>query len=183
MYAFSVENFRRPKEEVDALMDLAMEKFAALSRESRLIKEKGVRIRILGELEMLPLNVREAAQEAMLLTKEYSNYTLNVCFPYTSRHEILAVTNSFLKDDIAISDEGKVASLIDSRVYTAGGKNLECLIRTSGECRLSEFLTWQVTTQRPLMFFINVLWPDLSVWHLLLIIMRYHNHRPNCLPI
>ncbi|KAK9687477.1 hypothetical protein K7432_014777, partial [Basidiobolus ranarum] len=90
VYAFSIENFKRPKEEVDGLMKLAKEKLDYLCEKCDIINEHQVRIQILGKLDLLPSDVYEAAQRAMRLTAHNTKATLNLCFPYTSRDEIAA---------------------------------------------------------------------------------------------
>ncbi|KAK2518691.1 Dhdds [Columba guinea] len=88
VYAFSIENFKRSKEEVDGLMDLARQKFSRLLEEQENLKKHGVCIRVLGDLPLLPLDIQELIAQAVLATRNYNKCFLNVCFAYTSRHEI-----------------------------------------------------------------------------------------------
>ncbi|RKP23707.1 dehydrodolichyl diphosphate synthase [Syncephalis pseudoplumigaleata] len=88
VYAFSIENFKRPAEEVNALMALARDKLHMLCEKSQLIREYDVAIRVIGQLDLLPADVREAADRAMQLTAHHRRTVLNICCPYTSRDEM-----------------------------------------------------------------------------------------------
>uniref|UniRef100_A0A8D1J7M1 Alkyl transferase n=2 Tax=Sus scrofa TaxID=9823 RepID=A0A8D1J7M1_PIG len=88
VYAFSIENFKRSKSEVDGLMDLARQKFSRLMEEQEKLQKHGVCIRVLGDLHLLPLDLQELIAQAVQATKNYNRCFLNVCFAYTSRHEI-----------------------------------------------------------------------------------------------
>ncbi|XP_073871848.1 dehydrodolichyl diphosphate synthase complex subunit DHDDS isoform X7 [Macaca fascicularis] len=88
VYAFSIENFKRSKSEVDGLMDLARQKFSRLMEEQEKLQKHGVCIRVLGDLHLLPLDLQELIAQAVQATKNYNKCFLNVCFAYTSRHEI-----------------------------------------------------------------------------------------------
>ncbi|XP_067863029.1 dehydrodolichyl diphosphate synthase complex subunit DHDDS isoform X2 [Heptranchias perlo] len=88
VYAFSIENFKRSKEEVDGLMELARQKFTRLLEEQENLKKHGVCIRVLGNLTLLPVDIQELIAQAVLATQSYNKCFLNVCFAYTSRHEI-----------------------------------------------------------------------------------------------
>ncbi|XP_020838859.1 dehydrodolichyl diphosphate synthase complex subunit DHDDS isoform X3 [Phascolarctos cinereus] len=88
VYAFSIENFKRSKNEVDGLMELARQKFTRLMEEQEKLEKHGVCIRVLGDLQLLPLDLQELIAKAVQATRNYSKCFLNVCFAYTSRHEI-----------------------------------------------------------------------------------------------
>ncbi|XP_040474993.1 dehydrodolichyl diphosphate synthase complex subunit DHDDS isoform X4 [Ursus maritimus] len=88
VYAFSIENFKRSKSEVDGLMDLARQKFSRLMEEQEKLQKHGVCIRVLGDLHLLPLDLQELIAQAVQATTNYNKCFLNVCFAYTSRHEI-----------------------------------------------------------------------------------------------
>ncbi|XP_010185675.1 PREDICTED: dehydrodolichyl diphosphate synthase isoform X3 [Mesitornis unicolor] len=134
VYAFSIENFKRSKEEVDGLMDLARQKF------SRLLEEQCF---------------------------------LNVCFAYTSRHEISnAVREMAWGVEQGLLEPSDVSeSLLDKCLYTSNSPDPDLLIRTSGEVRLSDFLLWQ--TSHSCLVFQSVLWPEYSFWNLCEAILRF----------
>uniref|UniRef100_A0AAA9TB76 Alkyl transferase n=1 Tax=Bos taurus TaxID=9913 RepID=A0AAA9TB76_BOVIN len=145
VYAFSIENFKRSKSEVDGLMDLAREKFSRLMEEQEKLQKHGVCIRVLGDLHLLPLDLQELVAQAVQTTKNYNKCFLNVCFAYTSRHEISnAVREMAWGVEQGLLDPSDVSeSLLDKCLYTNHSPHPDILIRTSGEVRLSDFLLWQ----------------------------------------
>jgi ditrans,polycis-polyprenyl diphosphate synthase len=146
VYAFSIENFKRSEEEVDTLMGLAREKFAKLLEEKDKLKEKGVKIRVIGNLKMLPKDLQKTVAEAMLLTKDNNKSILNVAFAYTSRDEIANSLKTIVEgiEDNDLRPEDLNNSLIDECLYTNKCSSVDLLVRTSGEVRFSDFLLWQV---------------------------------------
>ncbi|XP_055340532.1 dehydrodolichyl diphosphate synthase complex subunit DHDDS-like [Paramacrobiotus metropolitanus] len=175
VYAFSIENFKRSKEEVDCLMELARQKFGVLLSEREKLHQHGVCVRIIGNLHMLPLDIQEIANEIMEMTSENNRAFLNVCMAYTAREEIahsvkelatLAVNGDIRLDEI---DE----KALSSHLYTRMSSDPDLLIRTSGEIRLSDFLLWQAS--HSILSFVEVLWPDFSLWHLLACILYYQH--------
>lgn len=142
VYAFSLENFKRSDEEVSQLMQLAVEKAAFLANNNAMIDRYEVGIDILGEKESLSIEVQEAVKMAIEATKKFSQRSFNICFAYTSQAEQLNSSNTFLKK---VSDEKYFPGLYSNFMYTAKLPPLDLVIRTSGEWRLSEFLTWQVS--------------------------------------
>ncbi|RMB91144.1 hypothetical protein DUI87_32280 [Hirundo rustica rustica] len=145
VYAFSIENFKRSKEEVDGLMDLARQKFSRLLEEQENLKKHGVCIRVLGDLPLLPVDIQELIAQAVLATRNYNKCFLNVCFAYTSRHEISnAVREMAWGVEQGLLEPSDVSeSLLDKCLYTNNSPDPDLLIRTSGEVRLSDFLLWQ----------------------------------------
>lgn len=146
MYAFSIENFKRSQEEVDTLMSLAREKFAKLMEEKEKLTEKGVKIRVIGNVKMLPKDLQKSIADAMLLTKDNDKSILNVAFAYTSREEITNSIETIVKgvEDADLQREDLNHSLIDECLYTNKCNDVDLLVRTSGEMRFSDFLLWQV---------------------------------------
>ncbi|XP_055716990.1 dehydrodolichyl diphosphate synthase complex subunit DHDDS [Phlebotomus papatasi] len=173
VYAFSIENFKRSKDEVDALLNLASDKFDKLIEEKDKLNENGICIRIIGNLEMLPVSLQQKIARAMHVTRMNSRAILNVAFAYTSRdeitHSVRTITegvNESILDQEAITDE-----LINRCLHTKHSTNPDLLIRTSGETRLSDFLLWQVSST--ILYFTKILWPEITIWHLLGAIIQY----------
>lgn len=146
VYAFSIENFKRPQEEVNTLMQLARDKFAKLLEEKEKLNEKGVRIRVIGNLQMLPRDIQKTVAEAMLLTKDNNKSILNVAFAYTSREEITHSLKTIIGgvEDNDLRAEDLNEALIDQCLYTNKCSSVDLLVRTSGELRFSDYLLWQV---------------------------------------
>eukprot|EP00033_Pygsuia_biforma_P003718 GCRY01004073.1.p1 GENE.GCRY01004073.1~~GCRY01004073.1.p1 ORF type:complete len:381 (+),score=95.74 GCRY01004073.1:160-1302(+) len=173
IYAFSIENFKRPKREVSELMRLVFDKFDKILQKRGLSKEYGVRVRVLGNLSLLPLKVQQAAARAMELSAENSKVTLNICLSYTSRFEMLhsihtlaAGVKTGLIRPSDVSEE-----LFERCLFTAGCPPPEILIRTSGEIRLSDFMLWQCN--HSMIQFVDHMWPDFSLWDLFKTILAY----------
>ncbi|XP_078001692.1 dehydrodolichyl diphosphate synthase complex subunit DHDDS isoform X4 [Phascolarctos cinereus] len=177
VYAFSIENFKRSKNEVDGLMELARQKFTRLMEEQEKLEKHGVCIRVLGDLQLLPLDLQELIAKAVQATRNYSKCFLNVCFAYTSRHEISnAVKEMAWGVEQGLLDPSDVSeSLLDKCLYTNNSPNPDILIRTSGEVRLSDFLLWQ--TSHSCLVFQPILWPEYSFWNLCEAILQFQmNH-------
>ena len=175
LYAFSTENWGRPPQEVAALMDLMLEFFASEIAE---LDEKNVRITILGEKDPLPEAQRQALNAAEARTRENVGLRLNIAINYGARAELAraarrlaqaAATGSLQPDSI---DESAFAD----QLYTAGQANVDLLIRTSGEMRLSNFLLYQCAYAEFL--FPTALWPDFTLAHYHEAIVQYQRrHR------
>ncbi|KAJ3016030.1 hypothetical protein HKX48_004248 [Thoreauomyces humboldtii] len=183
VYAFSIENFKRPKEEVDVLMDLACRKLQdfADNRQapSRLVEKYSIRVKVLGDRSLLPPHVQNAARQAEASTKHHTRAVLNICCPYTSRHEMATAVASAVRE----VREGRCAvedideRMIDAYMGTGGDPDLDLLVRTSGEKRLSDFLLWQVS--KPCQtHFLDVLWPDFTFWNMLPILLSFQANYP-----
>ncbi|XP_035676288.1 dehydrodolichyl diphosphate synthase complex subunit Dhdds-like isoform X3 [Branchiostoma floridae] len=178
VYAFSIENFKRSKEEVESLMEIARQKFTRLLQEKDAIMKHGVCIRVLGNLTLLPLDIQRSIAEAMVMSKDNDKAFLNVCFAYTSRHEISNAVEEMAegveKGLIRPSDVSE--SLLDRCLYTSHSPDPHLLVRTSGEVRLSDFLLWQSSFS--VLSFMEVLWPEFSFWHLCAAVLHYQrNHQ------
>ncbi|KAL1776712.1 dehydrodolichyl diphosphate synthase complex subunit DHDDS isoform X1 [Sigmodon hispidus] len=177
VYAFSIENFKRSKSEVDGLLDLARQKFTCLMEEQEKLQKHGVCIRVLGDLHLLPLDLQEKIAHAVQATKNYNKCFLNVCFAYTSRHEITnAVREMAWGVEQGLLEPSDVSeSLLDKCLYSNHSPHPDILIRTSGEVRLSDFLLWQ--TSHSCLVFQPVLWPEYTFWNLCEAILQYQmNH-------
>lgn len=162
LYAFSTENWKRSQAEVSALMGLVLDFFSSEITE---LHEKGVKIRILGDTAALPLPQREAVRNAEIITEKNTGLQLNIALNYGGRDEIIRAA----REIAAMAKEGQLdperidAALFESKLYTAGQPDVDLLIRTSGEMRLSNFLLYQNAYAE--MIFPEVLWPDFTVEH------------------
>jgi len=138
LFAFSTENWVRPKREVNALIRL-IGRF--IDRELKELHEKGVRLRHLGRLDPLSPELRRRVEEAMELTKSNSRITVNVAFNYGGREDILQAVRRIVED--RVPPERIDEALFSSYLHTAGLADPDLVIRTAGEVRLSNFLLWQ----------------------------------------
>ncbi|XP_060569619.1 dehydrodolichyl diphosphate synthase complex subunit DHDDS-like [Ruditapes philippinarum] len=176
VYAFSIENFKRSKDEVDCLMELARQKFARLLEEKELIQKHEVCVRVLGNVSLLPEDVQRTVAEVINLSKNNTRATLNVCFSYTSRDEICTAVKEMAEGvesgEILESDISE--EMLERCLYTNRSRHPDLLIRTSGEVRLSDFLLWQSTFS--VLSFLEVLWPDFSIWHLYAAVLHYQRN-------
>lgn len=179
VYAFSIENFKRSKDEVDCLMELARQKFTRLMQEKELIQKHEVCVRVLGNLNLLPLDVQEVIAECVHFSKDNKRAVLNVCFAYTSRDEICAAMREVAEGVQLglIRDSDVSEDLMEKCLYTSQSPHPDLLIRTSGEVRLSDFLLWQ--TSYSCLSFVDVLWPEFSIWHLYGAVLHYQRNYPS----
>uniref|UniRef100_A0A7N4V1E5 Alkyl transferase n=1 Tax=Sarcophilus harrisii TaxID=9305 RepID=A0A7N4V1E5_SARHA len=141
------------------------------------LEKHGVCIRVLGDLQLLPLDLQELIAKAVQATRNYNKCFLNVCFAYTSRHEISnAVKEMAWGVEQGLLDPSDLSeSLLDKCLYTNNSPNPDILIRTSGEVRLSDFLLWQ--TSHSCLVFQPILWPEYSFWNLCEAILQFQmNH-------
>uniref|UniRef100_A0A1I8GKR7 Alkyl transferase n=2 Tax=Macrostomum lignano TaxID=282301 RepID=A0A1I8GKR7_9PLAT len=177
VYAFSIENFNRSAEEVAGLLRLARQKFDRLLQELDRLRAYGVCVRVLGNLQLLPADLRAAAARVMQATSSHSKARLNVCFAYTSRDDMahaVSLAGQAVRSGLLLPDD-VTPRLLDrcARTYLSPGPP-DLLIRTSGETRLSDFLLWQ--TQFTCVHFVNAMWPDFSVWHLMWAVFNYQRN-------
>ncbi|KHC93798.1 MULTISPECIES: isoprenyl transferase [Thermotoga] len=156
-FSFSTENWKRPKEEVEFLMDLFVQ---MIDREMELLRKERVRVRILGRKEGLSEKVLKKWQEVEEKTKEFDRMTLIIAFNYGGRREILDAVESILKD----VSRGKKLELTEETfrqyLYLPDVPDPDLIIRTSGEMRLSNFLLWQSAYSE--LYFFKKLWPDFT---------------------
>jgi ditrans,polycis-polyprenyl diphosphate synthase len=167
LYAFSIENFKRSKEEVGGLLGMAKQKFEKLLLERQKLSDKQICFRFFGRLELLPIDLQKLMAEIEEVTKNFDRGFVNVCLAYTSRAEVTAAMNDIRKGvQNGLIDEDDVdETLISQCLDTRKSIPIEMLIRTSGEHRLSDFLLWQCSNCY--IHFEDVLWPDFNFWHLL----------------
>lgn len=170
IYAFSTENWLRPKEEVGALMGLLLQYFASEIDE---LHRKRVCIRILGDVEGLPEAQHRAVLNAMERTRANDGLKLNIALNYGGRAEILRAAKAMAEraQKEGISLENMTEADFERELYTAGLPDVDLLIRTSGEMRLSNFLPWQTSYAE--MIFNDTLWPDYDEKEFRADILRY----------
>ncbi len=170
VYAFSTENWERPAEEVQWIMDLLQDGLGEFVDE---LHRNNVRVRHLGRATRIDSQLREGVERALELTEDNTGITLNVAFDYGGRDEILQVCRNIIKDGIPANriDE----ELFRSYLYTAGTPDPDLIVRTGGELRLSNFLLWQSAYSE--YYHTPVLWPDLDAAELDQALASYQNRR------
>ncbi|MBA9072889.1 undecaprenyl diphosphate synthase [Flavobacterium gossypii] len=157
LYAFSTENWNRPKLEVDTLMKLLIN---SLKNELKTLTENNIKLNTIGNFEKLPSSAQKELSQVISKTKDNNRMTLTLALSYGSREEIVsAIKNisSKVKNNI-ISIDAIDESIINQHLYTQNLPDVDLLIRTSGEHRISNFLLWQIAYAE--LYFTDVLWPD-----------------------
>ena len=159
VYAFSTENWARPKDEVNALMGLLVEYFG---KKIERLHEKGVCIRILGDLDGMPETPKKAIRDAQEKTKNNTGLKFNVALNYGSKQELLRAARTLAKKcaDGALSPDAISEADFEDALYTKGLPPVDLLIRTSGEERISNFLLYQCAYAE--FVFVKENWPDFS---------------------
>ena len=170
LYAFSTENWNRPKLEVKTLMQLLI---SSLKKEMNTIQKNSIRLNAIGNLEHLPARVRKELLHVIDETKENTRMTLTLALSYGSRDELVNATKQIcdkVKNNI-ISVENIDETLINQHLYTQNLPDVDLLIRTSGEKRISNFLLWQIAYAE--LYFTDVYWPDFTNENLYEAIINY----------
>lgn len=172
LYAFSTENWNRPKEEVDGLMDLLVRTIAGEVEE---LHSNGVRLMSIGDVERLPNNCNLELEKAKEATKENKDIILVLALNYSAKWELLEATKKIAKkiNSNAINPDELSNEQFEAELSTAGIPDPELLIRTSGEHRISNFLLWQIAYSE--LYFTDVLWPDFKKEHLFEAVYDYQN--------
>ncbi len=172
LYAFSTENWKRPKHEIDQLFKY-LEIF--FKKHIQTIMDKNVIIRISGEKFRLPFKTQDVIDEAIFDTKNNTGMTLNICLSYGGKEEILRAVKNISKDvlnnkiDINTIDE----RLFESYLYTHDLPNVDLMIRTSGEYRTSNYLPWQIAYSE--LVFYKKPWPEFKIEDLYICLDEYQN--------
>ena len=170
LYAFSTENWNRPKLEVKTLMQLLI---SSLKKEMNTMQKNSIRLNAIGNLEHLPTRVREELLHVIDETKNNTLMTLTLALSYGSRDELVNATKQIcekVKNNI-ISVESIDEPLINQHLYTQNLPDVDLLIRTSGEKRISNFLLWQIAYAE--LYFTDVYWPDFTNENLFEAIINY----------
>ena len=172
LYAFSTENWNRPKEEVDGLMELLV---GTISMETKNLNDKGVRLEAIGDLKSLPEICQHQLQESINITSKNNKVTLILALSYSSKWEITNSVKEIAKEIAtgALLPSEITAELIDSHLNTRLWPNPELMIRTSGERRISNFLLWQLAYAE--FYFTDVLWPEFRKDDFFKAIISYQN--------
>lgn len=171
LYAFSLENWKRPPEEVNTLWQL-LHQF--LDAELPNLKEAGIRLNVIGRVHGLPEDVREKVEEAVRQTENNRGLQVNVALNYGGRAEIVDAVNALLQQarEAGTLQELVVDELmIEANLYTAGIPDPDLLIRTSGEMRISNFLLWQIAYTE--LYVTSTLWPDFDRTEFLRALLDY----------
>lgn len=168
VYAFSTENWKRPLEEVRFLMKLMIE---VMQKELKELHEANVRVNILGDLEPLPENTRRAIEEGLALTKNNTGLTLNIAFNYGGRQEIVRAAREIVKE--GLPEEQITEEKISSLLYTKNMPDLDLVVRTSGELRISNFMLWQIAYAE--LYVTDACWPDFHEVEYEKAILSYQN--------
>jgi undecaprenyl diphosphate synthase len=153
IYAFSTENWGRPREEVDGLMHILED---VIDKELAELNKEGVQLRHIGRLERLDPKLQEKVLEAIELTKNNNRLVLNVAFNYGGRDEIVCAIQRIIKD--GVKPEEVNSEMVSRYMFTAGVPDPDLIIRTSGELRVSNFLIWQGAYSE--LYVTSVYWPD-----------------------
>ncbi|NJX15839.1 isoprenyl transferase [Tamlana crocina] len=170
LYAFSTENWKRPKLEVQTLMKLLV---SSLKKEIKTLQDNNIRLNAIGALSTLPKKVHKELFEVIKSTENNNRMTLTLALSYGSREELINSVKEIsikVKNNI-ISPDKIDESIINEHLYTHNLPDVDLLIRTSGEQRISNFLLWQIAYAE--LFFASVLWPDFKRQHLYEAIIEY----------
>lgn len=173
LYAFSLENFKREAEEVEALMGIFKEKIERLLQEEANIMKHGVCIRFIGDVGRFDHPTQVAMAKVVRMSKDNTKSFLNIAMAYTSRDEITTAIKEIADGvhESLITNSDINEELVEKCFYTSQCRPVDLLIRTSGEVRLSDFLLWQCAFST--LCFLTVLWPELSVWHFFYCVLKY----------
>jgi undecaprenyl diphosphate synthase len=159
LYAFSTENWNRPKIEVDTLMKLLV---SSLKKELKTLQSNNIKLNAIGNLDNLPAGVRKELTEVIEKTHANTRMTLTLALSYGARDEIInavKIISEKVKNNI-ISVDAIEESIINQHLYTQNMPDVDLVIRTSGEHRISNFLLWQIAYAE--FYFTDVLWPDFN---------------------
>jgi undecaprenyl diphosphate synthase len=172
LYAFSTENWKRPKLEVDTLMRLLV---SSLKKELKTLHKNDIRLNAIGRINTLPKRALSELEDVIEQTKDNKSMTLTLALSYGSREELTSAFKALaskVKNNI-ISPANIDETIINNHLYTHDLPDVDLLIRTSGEYRVSNFLLWQIAYAE--LYFSEVFWPDFSEQHLIEALKDYQN--------
>ncbi|MBO5407039.1 MAG: di-trans,poly-cis-decaprenylcistransferase [Bacteroidales bacterium] len=159
VFAFSEENWDRPVEEIEGLMQLMLK---AISMETPTFQKNGVRFRVIGDFSRLSQKLRDEIADCMKLTEHNTNLQLIIFLSYSGKWDIMQAANKFIADNASKMKDGEVPQMsaqdLAANLSTSGIPDPDLLIRTSGEQRISNYMLWQTAYTE--YYFTEVLWPD-----------------------
>jgi undecaprenyl diphosphate synthase len=170
VYSFSSENWNRPEEEVQGILNILVDN---IDREAVELHKEGVRMRHIGRLDELPETIRDAIERACRLTGNNTRMVFSFAFNYGGRIELIDAARQLVREKVPPEEIDEQS--LDSRLYTAGIPDVELLIRTGGELRISNFLLWQAAYAE--FYFTRVLWPDFTPAELKRALTAYSNRQ------
>ncbi len=172
LYAFSTENWERPKNEVDALMELLVQ---AIEVETESLMKNNVRLSTIGDIDSMPVKVKEKLEGCIRFLNSNTGLNLVLALSYSSKWEIINAVKNLVQDTIEnkIKPETINNKLFEGYLNTVGIPDPELLIRTSGEYRISNFLLWQIAYSE--LYFTEKLWPDFRKEDLFEAVVDYQN--------
>ncbi len=172
LYAFSTENWNRPKLEVETLMKLLV---SSLRKEITTLQDNDIRLNAIGDINSLPKKAKRELEEVIEKTKNNKRMVLCLALSYGSREELTSVAReiSLKVKNGELTPESIDESVINQHLYTRNFPDVDLLIRTSGEQRISNFLLWQIAYAE--LYFTNILWPDFRKENLFEAIYNYQN--------
>ncbi len=157
LYAFSTENWNRPRTEIDALMSLLI---STLNTETKSLHENNIRLQVIGDIDSLPKDVNKKLEESKKITAQNTGMTLILALSYSGRWEIVNAVKQISQEiELKKFDSSEIdENFFKQYLKTSDFPDPELLIRTSGEFRISNFLLWQIAYSE--LFFTDILWPD-----------------------
>lgn len=172
LYAFSTENWNRPKIEVNALMTLLVK---TIKKETDTLLKNGIKLQTIGQIENLPLDCKGELEQAIEATKDNTNMTLTLALSYSAKWDIIEATKNiaekYKQGEIGLDDINE--EMISNSLSTKNLPDPDLMIRTSGEHRISNYLLWEMAYSE--FYFTDVLWPDFRKKHLEEAIANYQN--------
>ena len=168
LYAFSVENWKRPKKEVNALMSLLV---TAINNEMQRLIKNNIKLTVIGETDNLPSKTQKELMDAINSTKNNTKMTLTLALSYSGKWDILNAVKKIINDKIEPKSINE--NIFQQYLTTKNVPYPELLIRTSGEHRISNFLLWEIAYSE--LYFTDTLWPDFRKKHLTKAIIEYQN--------
>jgi undecaprenyl diphosphate synthase len=170
LYAFSTENWNRPKKEIDLLMNLLV---SSLKKELKLLQDNNIKLQALGNLVDLPVKAQKELDEVIRKTENNTHLILNLAISYSAKEEIVnafkIISKKIVNNQLSIKEIDQ--NVINNHLYTRNLPTVDLLIRTSGEKRISNFLLWQIAYAE--LYFTDVFWPDFRKKDLELAIIEY----------
>jgi len=176
VYAFSTENFNRSKKELDVLFKLCRQAIEDAYHDERIHKNR-IKVNVIGKLELLPEDIRDAAKKLMEKTRNYKNYVLNIALAYGGRQEIVDAIREIARKvrEGKINPEDVDERTVSSHLYTKDVPDPDLILRTSGEERISNFLLWQLAYSE--LYFADVYWPAFKKEDFLRAILTYQQRK------